>query len=160
MNVGQHLENGHFLLMEKYKIISIANVISLLEPVLYKLIKLVHIDIHQELGCEITEGQAFASTSTLKTLYHSLNEPESIGISNMSFYNFNKTRLINRGKKFSNVAFKHPHSFCMPKRCRSSRFLKCLNSSMCPLEITARIGIVNKFFIKKWVQRPVESAVN
>ena len=52
------LEPG-FVCGEYHKVVRIADIVPGLDPVLHKLIELVHIDIDQKLGGEIAQRQAF-----------------------------------------------------------------------------------------------------
>ena len=74
-----------FLFVKDDEIIRISNVILYLESMLHKLIKFIHINIHQKLRGEIAERQPLAWRSTLKTIDHSFDQPDNIRVGNILF---------------------------------------------------------------------------
>ena len=57
---------------KKHKIIGIADVVSHFELVLHELVKLVHVDVHQELGGEVAEWEPDTRLSfSMKTINYS-----------------------------------------------------------------------------------------
>lgn len=57
-NFGKKLFQYAFVVMEKYKIIGVADVVFCFEHVLHKLVEFVHVDVHEKLGSEIAQWKA------------------------------------------------------------------------------------------------------
>ena len=100
-----------------------------LELVLGVLVELVHVDVDQELGGEITEWQSF-SWSRLESPYDLTQEPENIFIRYMHCKDLEKNIMIYGSKKLSHVAFKHPAGLCVISRNLIAKRLEALYSFM------------------------------
>ena len=94
--------------MHNHKIISIPHVVFSLEIMLHKLIKLIHVNIRQELRGEIAERQTLAALCRMETTDDFHNERFDIRVWNVFLDNAEQYPVINRGKEFADVTFKYP----------------------------------------------------
>lgn len=145
-----------FIVMVKNnKIIRIAKIIFSLELVFYKLIKLVHINIGEKLGCKVSYRRAFNAGFLIgigsKTFDDNFHQIHQITIFDSAADNFQKNLVINGRKELANVALE---SKTYPSGLKNFTriYAKPLYSFMCSLIFSARIRIGNKGRFKNRVK--------
>jgi len=72
---------------------------------LYEPVKLVHIDVNQELGSEIAEGETYSRITGVKTPDNFAQQPKNILIGDALPQNSQQHFVVNTGEEFLNVAF-------------------------------------------------------
>lgn len=82
---------------------------SYFELPLYELIELVHVHIHKELACEVTERKSDAVTGmNVETIDDLLKQPDRILVGDPASEDTQQNLVVDVGEKFPNVAFEHP----------------------------------------------------
>jgi hypothetical protein len=96
---------------EKHKVVRIPDVVCGLEGVLHELIKLIHIDVDEELGGEVAEGEALASCTGVEAGDDTLYECTDAFIGYISVDDLHQYLLINGSEELLDVAFEYPAGF-------------------------------------------------
>jgi hypothetical protein len=92
--------------MQDYKIIGISDVVLGFYISLHKMVKLVHVDIHQKLASEIPKRQANVGvTCSMETPHYLAQQQNSISASDMFLQYVAKSLVVDISKKFSDVVF-------------------------------------------------------
>ncbi len=100
------------------KIISISDVVFDFQLMLHELIKIIHVDIDENLRSEIAERQALTTSicsivynRCVETFYDFIKKPECIIVSDMLFKNFKKYLMVYGGEEFLDVTLQNPALF-------------------------------------------------
>ena len=136
---GENIQKDALVLRHDHKIVSISDIIFLLQLVLHELIELVHVYIDEELAREIAERQAFARAGTFKTLHHPLDKPDRLGIGDVFLHNLDEDCLIDTCEELFDVAFQHPAGASIVSRNFSRELLKTIKCSVRSLPDSARV---------------------
>ena len=111
------------------KIIGIPYVEFCLQSVFYKLVKLIHVDIDEQLRREIPEWQTFADTSNsagrhslmclagTEAAYNFGDESHDSFVGNITYNDINENLLIDRSEKLPDVALEYP---ALPMLCSNA----------------------------------------
>lgn len=79
------------------------------KPMLHELVKLVHVDVGEELRGKIPQRQTF-SLLDVETLHNRTEEINDQLVVQPLVENMNQRYVVDAGKKFTNITFKHPDS--------------------------------------------------
>lgn len=97
-----------FVIRHNNKIISVANIIFNSQFFFHKLIKLIHVDISEQLRCQITNRKPSSSKQigrlSGKTLDYFLHKPQSLRIFHFPSQKFDQDSVVNAIKKLSYIA--------------------------------------------------------
>ena len=74
-----------FVITEEHEVVGVANIIFLTQIMLHVSIKLIHVNVHQKLRCQIAEGQSPLWTA-FKTIDHFSEKPQRTPFGNMPLY--------------------------------------------------------------------------
>lgn len=147
--------------MKDHEIISISDVVSHFKLPFHKLIELVHVHVHEQLTCEITERQPYVACAIYtEAVDNLLKEPERIFIVDSATENIHQNLVIDIGKKLPNVALEHPRRARVIPGGRTRELPKAIHCFVRPFPFAAGIGVVNEQAIKKRIELPVESVVH
>ncbi len=126
---------------------------------LYKLVKLVHIDIHEKLGGEIAKGQTFPPVHRRKAINHFRKEPHDILIGNILAEDVLQGIMINILKESLNVALENPAGAGVISAHPVSQPSKPVYGFMRSLSESTRVRVRNKSPVKERVENPINCVV-
>lgn len=130
---------------------------------LHELVKLVHIDIHEELRGQVPEGQAEARFCTLEAAYDLSEEPKHVAIWYTLLEYPHEALLVYGGEELTHVALQYPNRTGVIVGDAVREPLEMLVCLVISLTLPARVrasyeGLVEKR-IQETVNRVVEKAV-
>jgi len=124
--------------------------------VLHKLVKLVHIDIHQELRGEITERKSYTFLFYVEAADYLRKKPENTLVGDARLENADETTLVNRRKELTHVALEHPDRLRVIARDAVRESAEAVERFVASLVLTARVRTRNEGLIEKWIQQAIE----
>lgn len=154
MDTRQERLNVRPIGREEYEIIGVSNVVPDLESPFCILIELIHVDIDQELGCEIAQGQ-----TGRKTADDLPDECPSARARDMLFYDTEQRGVIYRCEEFSYITFQYPARASVIARDTSGESCEALHGTVRALALAAGIGIGDECAIEIGIQNAVHSMV-
>lgn len=143
------------VMRENDKIIRIADVVRNFEFVLHELVKLVHVDVHEKLGGEVTERQSFSGNSRIETPHNLPKETKNVAIRNSFADERKENTVVNARKEFSDIALQDKAGSRVIFARLVRKRTKAIHRAVRTFPQTARKGIRNEFSIKEWVQNAV-----
>lgn len=126
---------------------------------LHELVKLVHIDIHEELRREIAERQTQTCSRALKTTNDLLKEPENVAVWYALLEYPQQPFLVYGRKELPHVAFQHPDRSRVIAGDAVCEPLEMLERFVIALTSSARIGTAYEALIKKRIQQAVNGVM-
>ena len=147
------------LLDQDGKIVGVTKVLLRANHVLHKLVKLVHIDVHEELGGEIAERETDAGRRG-KAADHLFQQPDDALVCNVGFHNFNEYRMVDACEELADVALKYPAGACVILTHGISERPETVHRSVCPLVVAAGERVGDKGFVEERIELAVYRVVD
>lgn len=104
---------------------------------LHELIKLIHVNIDQQLRGQVAERQADAGNAGVEAPDNDGEQPNDVLIGNALRHCLQKNRLIDIRKKLLDVALEHPDSLRIVFRNGIGKFFESVQGAMRPLPVLA-----------------------
>jgi hypothetical protein len=115
----------------EYKIVGVSYVVFRFQRMLRKLIKIIHVNVDEDLRGYITEREPYAGPPRCaETVYDALEKPEKLGRGNALSQDSLEDTVVDIRKEFSDIAFEHP---CRPQLILRGLSGKCLEAVECPM---------------------------
>lgn len=144
-------------LMQNNEVIGVADITRNLKLSFYEVIKYVHVDIDQQLACEVTKRKTDTRLAVrMKASDYFREEPESIRVVDVSSDDSKKNIVIDVRKKLSDVTFQYPDSLRVIVRNPTSECTQAIDRFVRAFVPSAGIRIKNKLAVEKWIQDPVD----
>ena len=93
---------------KKNEIIRVTDVIFYFQFVFNKLIKLIHVDIYEQLRSKVAERQALSFCAGTETADYISNKIADVVVRNVGVDYFHKNSMVYGRKEFPNIAFQNP----------------------------------------------------
>lgn len=122
---------------EKNEVVRITDVISRFQLVLYELIKLVHVDIHEQLRSEVPERQAFTLLRRVEATHNFYEERLDVFILDVQRQYIKQNLLVNGGEKLSDIALEYPYRARVILTCLVCKLPEAIHRAMRALALSA-----------------------
>lgn len=146
--------------MQQYKIICVPDIVSNLERSFHELVERVHINIDEELACEVSERKTDISppicTETGNDL---LEQPQRVIVCDTATQDAHQDLMINVGEKLPDIALEHPSGSRIVAGDLARELPEPMHRAMRSLVFTTGVGIVDEERIEKGVELPVDRMV-
>ncbi len=145
-----------FVIRCNNKIISVANIIFNFQFFFHKLIKLIHVDIGEQLRCQITNrkpssGKQIGKLSG-KTLDYFLHKPQSPKVFHLSLQKLDQDSVVNTIKKLSDITFKCIRCLSVILRDLTKHYVQNMNAFMSSFSDAAGKRMGYKSWFKNWIE--------
>src|SRR3989344_6864760 len=124
------------------KIVCIADIVFRFQLMLHKLVKIIHVYIHEQLARQVTEWQSFGYKLDIRcpiceTADDFGNENANVFVGNISAHDAEQYRLINGREELLDVAFQDPAGASVIARYFVCKLPESIHRAMCSLSIPA-----------------------
>lgn len=145
---------------KKHKVICVADVVFDFQFVLNKLVELVHIDVYQQLACEITEWQPITRGRTSwKATDDFSQEPEDILVGYISFKDEKQNLVVDGCEEFADVAFEYPSCAGVVFGYLIGKAPELVHRPVCSLTYPTGIRVGSEYSVEERVELPIYSMV-
>lgn len=124
-----------------------------MQIMLHKLIKFVHVNVREQLRCQVPQWQSFSlnrrGSRRCKTADNFLKQPHSAFILNALAQQFDQYRMVDRIEKLSNVAFQRITRHAIVLRYLARQFFEFCYSPVRSISYPARKRIAYKCFLEQ-----------
>lgn len=145
-----------FVSRHNNKIICVANIIFNFQFFFHKLIKFIHVDIGEQLRCQITDRKSFSSKQigrlSGKTLNDILHNPHRIGIFDFSLQELDKDSVVDAIKKLFDITFKCICCLGVILRDLTKHYIQNIDALMGSFPDAAGERMGYKSWFKNWIE--------
>ena len=110
-HLQQNILKPYSVSRKNNEIVGITDILLDLQSVLHKLVEFIHVSIHKQLRSQISKRKSDTKPCWTKTADDFRSKPDNVWIRNTFLENLKKNLLVNRGKKFPDIALEHPARF-------------------------------------------------
>lgn len=142
------------------EIIGVADVVRGFKLMRGELVELVHVDVHEELGGEVAQREAFAGRGGVEALYHFCKECDRAFVCYPLFEHCEEYLLVDGSEKLPYVALEHPAGARVVLRDSSGEGLEAVHRPVCPLPFTTGIRVGDECAVEEWVQLAIERVMH